>query len=87
MAYYTCESRWQRDLNFDRLQEIYAGRLGEAEERANAGLRITTQHLYLWHRHLQHLQTERQTKALQTTETTTTKWNKLPYTVVLPAKL
>ncbi len=47
MAYYTCESRWQRDLNFDRLQEIYAGRLGEAEERANAGLRITTQHLYL----------------------------------------
>ncbi len=47
MAYHTCESRWQRDLNFDRLQEIYAGCLGEAEERANAGLRITTQHLYL----------------------------------------
>lgn len=46
MAYCTCDSRWQRDLNFDRLQEMYVGSLGEAEERADSGLRITTQCLY-----------------------------------------
>lgn len=65
-AYCTCDSRWQRDLNFDWLQEIYAGRLREAEERADSGLRVSTQCLHLRHRHLQHLQKERQTKALQT---------------------
>lgn len=47
IALYTCDSRWQGDLNFDRLQEIYVGSLGEAEQRANTGLRIATQCLDL----------------------------------------
>ena len=46
-AYSTCDSSWQRYLNFNRLQEMYAGGLGEADEGANSGLRITTQCLYL----------------------------------------